>query len=110
MLLVTCGPAHKLPAMPHQDRADYMIASGGYLRFDVRTAFKEGRVVVGMPSYLILALYGEPDLVIKCPRQNLICDEIRVYKTTATNTVGSVSIRHDTAVAVVGQVAEAQKF
>ena len=110
LALVSCVPPYKVPAMYQQDREDYMMASGGYLRHDVREAFKEGRVIPGMPSDLILALYGEPDLVIKCPIQSLLCDRIQVYKTTATNTVGSVAVLNDTAISVLGQMTDPQRF
>lgn len=109
-LILSCIPPYKLPAMHHRDRDDYMTASGGYLRADVRKAFRDGLVVVGMPSYLVLAMYGEPDLVIRCPPQNLICDEVRIYKTTETNVVGSAAILHDTVASVNGQLTNPQRF
>ncbi len=88
ILVAGCAGLHpdnyKRPAMTRRDREDYMVASGGPFSWDIKIAFREGRIVRGMPYYLVEAMYGEPDLVLPCPRQNLICDRIAVYQTNTT--------------------------
>jgi hypothetical protein len=111
LILCSCaGDGYLRPSMFKHDREDYMMSSGGYLSFEVRRAYEEGRVVVGMPVYLVSAMYPEADLTIECPYQNLVCDKILVYKTSVENSVGSISIRGGKVVGVTGQFLTKQRF
>lgn len=114
LLLVGCAAFrsdnYKRPAMTRQGRVDYIQAYGARLTWDVRLAYIEGRVVPGMPWEMVETLYGEPDLVILCPRQNLICDRVLVYSTNDTHVVGSAAIRGDTVTKAAGQLDAPCKF
>jgi len=101
---------YKRPAMTRKARQEHVEAYGVGLTWPQRTAYIEGRILPGMPSDLVEILYGEPDLVILCPLQNLICDRILVYSTNDTHVVGSASIRADTVVEVRGQLAAPCRF
>ena len=114
LLLAGCalfqGDNYKRPAMVRKAREEHVEAYGVTLTWPQQQAFTEGRILPGMPSDLVEILYGEPDLVILCPAQNLICDRILVYSTNETHVVGSASIRGDSVVQVTGQLAEPCRF
>lgn len=74
-------------------RVEYVMVYGWSMPWPRQQAYIEGRITPGMSSELVEILYGEPDLVILCPRQNLICDRVWVYEANDIHAVGSVSIR-----------------
>lgn len=114
ILLAGCallqGDNYKRPAMVRKARVEHVEAYGVGLTWPQRVAYIEGRILPGMPSEFVEILYGEPDLVILCPLQNLICDRILVYSTNNTHVVGSASVRADTVVEVRGQLAAPCRF
>lgn len=96
--------------MIQKERYNYIMNYGGYLTWPVKLAFEEGKVIPGMPYYLVEILYGEPDLTIKCPYQSLLCDKVFVYQTNDTHTVGSVSVKDGIVLKSSGQVSEKCRF
>ncbi len=110
LLLTSCADNYKRPAMIRPEREYYVQSYGWNLPWRIQQAYAMGAIVPGMSREMVENLYGEPDLVIRCPRQSLICDDILVYQTNNTHTVGSAAIRADTVVQATGQLIQVQRF
>jgi hypothetical protein len=65
VLLMACAPAYTRPlvsrGLPAEERKDYIIQNGYGIPENVKQAFLEGFVEVGMARELVFQLYGAPD-------------------------------------------------
>ncbi len=101
---------YKRAIMKKSDRELYITDTGWNLNWRLKKAFIDGQIVSGMPYDLVELLYGEAELTIKCPLQNLMCDKIFEYRIGNSYIVGSVSIKDDTVVKATGQLADPSRL
>jgi hypothetical protein len=64
-VLLACAPAYTRPlvsrGLPAEERKDYIIQNGYGIPENIKQAFLEGFVEVGMAKELVFQLYGTPD-------------------------------------------------
>lgn len=101
---------YKRPLLNKKERDLYIVNYGWNMLTEHKLAFIEGKILPGMKTEFVLQMYGEPDLVIPCPKRQNLCDEVWQYQSNDDHVIGSVSIKNSVIIRSNGQMKDPCKF